>query len=327
MSSRNDTIVLTEEKRFTQDEVQELQMQYKKHAEENRLAWAKNDAERDAGIQEPKNVKKLVDIAYAESKTEDEKRWHMLDIYYPEEELSLVKDGKYPVIVSVHGGGWFYGNKELYRLYTMTLATFGFAVVNFNYRLSPEYKYPSGFCDVCSVMDFVAKHAEQYSFDLERVYMVGDSAGAQLASQYSIFATNPEYRKLFAFSEQIEVVVPKKVALNCGVYDVGKRFQMDELCYWYIPTMIDSKLAVSYFRLLDYMTKDFPPTYLMMSVNDPLGVHTAEIKEKLEALSIPFEYREVGQDEPKDGHVFHLDLRSENGKRVNREEMEFFKNV
>lgn len=72
------------------------------------------------------------------------------------------------------------------------------------------------------------------------------------------------------------------------------------------------------------MTKDFPATYLMLSVNDPLAKHTESMKQKLQAFSIPFVFREFGQDEAADGHVFHLNLRSENGKRANREEMEFF---
>lgn len=302
----------------------DLLQSYKEQAQKNRQEWAKNDALRDAGIKEPEHVKKITDITYVDSETEDEKIWHLLDIYYPEDEKSLVKDGKYPVIVSVHGGGWFYGDKELYRLYTMTLATYGFAVVNFNYRLSPEYQYPAGFTDVCMVMDYLAKHAEQYELDLQRMYMVGDSAGAQLTSQYSIFATNQSYRELFPFGRDVEIIVPKKIALNCGVYDGGLLFQTDEISNWYIPFTIQRNLAASYFRVLDYMTKDFPATYLMLSVNDPLAKHTESMKQKLQALSIPFVFREFGQDEATDGHVFHLNLRSENGKRANREEMEFF---
>ena len=34
-------------------------------------------------------------------------------------------------------------DKELYQFYCMSLAERGFAVVNFTYRLAPEYKYPA----------------------------------------------------------------------------------------------------------------------------------------------------------------------------------------
>ena len=85
-------------------------------ANEKRIAWAKSDALRDAGINEPALVKKITDIKYTESETEDEKKSHLMDIYYPTDNNKLVKNDLFPVIVSVHGGGWFYGDKELYRL-------------------------------------------------------------------------------------------------------------------------------------------------------------------------------------------------------------------
>lgn len=304
---------------------------YIQQANQKRREWAQNDAMRDAGIKEPENVKKITDITYAESETEEEKKWHLMDIYYPcfdrqrdKADAEYGKDHRYPVVVSVHGGGWFYGDKELYKLYAMTLAEYGFAVVNFNYRLSPEYPYPAGFMDVCEAMDYLMKHAEQYCLNMERVYMVGDSAGAQLVSQYSIYATNQNYRELFSDCSNFQYVVPKKVVLNCGIYDVGTLYG-EELCNWYLPSSMHKNLAAGFFRLLDYLTKDFPETYLMLSVNDSLAKHTAPMKKKLEELGIPFVYREFGQDEPADGHVFHLNLRSVNGRLANREEMDFFK--
>ena len=39
-----------------------------------------------------------------------------------------------PVIVSFHGGGWVYGDKNVYQFYCMELAKRGFAVVNYSYN-------------------------------------------------------------------------------------------------------------------------------------------------------------------------------------------------
>lgn len=317
---------------FETDNLDEKLLQkFIKKANWRRNAWAKSDALRDAGIKEPEGVNKIADISYAESDTEDEKKWHLLDIYYPAddtiqdvENMNYARAGKYPVIVSVHGGGWFYGDKELYKLYTMTLATYGFAVVNFNYRLSPEYQYPAGFADVCCLMDYLIAHAKEYSLDMEHVYMVGDSAGAQLVSQYCIYATNKKYRELFSFSKDILPVLPKKIALNCGVYDVCSMLYEDEVVDWYLPFDMKKNTEISLFKMLDFMTKDFPETYLMLSVNDDLAKHTIPMKNKLREFDIPFVYREFGQDEQSDGHVFHLNLKSRNGQIANHEEMKFF---
>ena len=58
------------------------------------------------------------------------------------------------MIVNIHGGGYFYGDKELYRFYCMHLAEYGFAVINYNYRLSPENKFPAPLEDTFSVFFF-----------------------------------------------------------------------------------------------------------------------------------------------------------------------------
>jgi acetyl esterase/lipase len=291
-------------------------------ADNMRQEWAQSDAERDKGLKEPENIEKKLNITYAASATEDEEVWHLTDIYYPGEE----RKETFPVIVSVHGGGWFYGDKELYRFYTMQLAAMGFAVVNFNYRRSPEYHYPAGFMDVCSLMHFLQEHKEEYRLDMEQLFIVGDSAGAQLASQYGIFATNPEYRRLFDEISDFTAPIPKKMALNCGIYDLGEIFRKDvKICDWYLPECIKKKEAISFFRIMEYMTKDFPPVYLMASVNDSLAKHSLPMKQRLEELEVPVIFREFGEDAPEDGHVFHLNMRSENGKRCNQEEIEFFK--
>lgn len=291
-----------------------------KRTEEMSKLWAKSDALRDEGVTVPQGVRLVCDIPYTDSNTEDEKIWHMTDIYYPEKEME-----KYPVIVSVHGGGWFYGDKELYRLYTSYLASKGFAVVNFNYRRAPKYNYPCGFMDVCSVMDFINKNADKYKLDLNRLYMVGDSCGAQLVSQYCIYVTSEEYRRLFDFSDSLNVPKPVKVALNCGVYAMNNLYDAnDELCYFYLPDNMSDSLFKSFYNILDYLNKDFPETYLMLSVNDGLAIHTAPLKDKLTELGVEFVFREFGEDNVNDGHVFHLNMNSENGKQCNEEEINFF---
>jgi len=284
-----------------------------------RIAWAEGDAKRDAGVPEPEGIRKVEDIVYTDSATKEEEPWHLTDIYYPEP-----WEGKdYPVIVSIHGGGWFYGDKKLYGLYTKYLASKGFAVVNFNYRLAPEYKYPCGFLDCCRLMDFLAKNAEAYRLDLRRLYMVGDSAGAQLVSQYSMFATSAEYRSLFEDAKKLTAPVPAKVALNCGIYEIFGR-EDSRVSDNYLPEKLSEPLEESLVHILNYVNKDFPETFLMASVNDPLLPASGVLKKRLEKASVPHENHEYGHTNPADAHVFHVNLRSEEGQRCNKEELEFF---
>ena len=144
-----------------------------------------SDTERDAGLKMPEDVERFDDIQYG-----PDEKWNVLDVYLPKERtkggerqegrglpkeesrsgkgsLSGKEEGGLPVIVSVHGGGWVYGDKELYQFYCMSLAQRGFAVVNFTYRLAPEHKYPAQIEDVNRVMEWIFQNGAQYGLDRE----------------------------------------------------------------------------------------------------------------------------------------------------------------
>ena len=89
-----------------------------------RSSWKVSDAERDAGLTTPLDIVRYDDIVYG-----TDPKWQSLDVYRPK----ACEDRKLPVIVSVHGGAWVYGDKELYQYYCMDLAQRGFAVVNFTF--------------------------------------------------------------------------------------------------------------------------------------------------------------------------------------------------
>ena len=174
-----------------------------------RWAFKRGDDKRDAGLTTPEEIRRFDDLRYGK-----DPKWNVLDVYRPKE-----AEGKLPVIVSVHGGGWVYGDKERYQYYCMSLARQGFAVVNFTYRLAPKYKFPAQLEDTNAVFCWLMDNAGTYGLDTTRIFGVGDSAGAHLLGLYSCICTNPAYAARFAFSPP-EGFAPKALALNCGVYDV-----------------------------------------------------------------------------------------------------------
>jgi len=91
------------------------------------------DRKRDRAIPLPAGVTQCRNLSYG-----PHGKWSRLDVYYPEGTQEPL-----PTIVSIHGGGFVYGTKEIYRRYCMDMARRGFAVVNFNYRLAPENRFPA----------------------------------------------------------------------------------------------------------------------------------------------------------------------------------------
>lgn len=69
-----------------------------------------DDAKRDEGLTTPDDIKRFDNIRYGLHERK------ILDVYRPKGQ-----EGRLPVIVSVHGGGWVYGNKEIMQFYCMSL--------------------------------------------------------------------------------------------------------------------------------------------------------------------------------------------------------------
>ena len=182
-----------------------------------RIRASKSDRVRDAAIPLPEGIVQCRNISYGSHGEEN-----LLDVYYPDNASAPL-----PTIVSIHGGGYVYGNKEIYRRYGMDLAKRGFAVVNFNYRLAPKWKFPTPLADANAVLHWVVQNAVRYHLDPSRIFLVGDSAGAQLASQYAAIHTNPEYAALFRL--KLPKVRIRALGLNCGMYDLVSNWDSDGL--------------------------------------------------------------------------------------------------
>jgi len=246
-------------------------------------------------------------------------KWNLLDVYYPRGTSQPL-----PTIVNIHGGGYVYGTKEESKYYCMDLARRGFAVVNFSYRLAPKIKFPVAVIETNAVMQWVCANAAEYFIDLNNIFFTGDSAGAQIASQYSAMITNPEYAGLF------DIAIPRfklrAVALNCGMYDahqvpkpplsglIGNYFGKD---HWVHGDRIDT---------LKYVNKDFPPAFIASAVHDFLLSHARPMFEFLQKKGIESVYEVYGsEDQKKIGHVFNLDILSPEAQRCTERECAFFR--
>ena len=277
------------------------------------------DKKRDAGQTTPSDIIRYDNIIYGE----DAKwpKWQLLDVYRPKG-----VEGKLPVIVSVHGGGWVYGTKDVYQFYCMRLAQRGFAVVNFSYRLAPEVIFPAALEDIEKVFVWICNNSEQYGFDLNNVFAVGDSAGGHLLSLYASAVSNEEYVKNYPFIHKKNLNL-RGVALNCGKYKLktpGDDKNITLLVKGYLPhhgtdeelNMVDGSAHV---------TKDFPPAFVMTCKGDFLFHQAAFMTKALEEAGVEYEYHCYGSDEKPLWHVFHCDPKLEEAVVCNDDECAFFK--
>lgn len=104
-------------------------------------------------------------------------------VYWP------VTGKKLPALVYLHGGGWVFGNIASVDRTCRNLANSAeCVVVNVDYRLAPEHKYPAPAEDAYAVVAYVAAHPDEFSADASRIAIAGDSAGGNLATVACLMA-------------------------------------------------------------------------------------------------------------------------------------------
>ena len=274
----------------------------------------KSDRKRDAAIALPEGVTECRNISYGCHGKDN-----LLDVYYPKGTTAPL-----PTIVSIHGGGYVYGSKEIYRRYGMDMARRGFAFVNFNYRLAPKWKFPTPLADTNAVLEWVCKNARRYFLDPQRIILVGDSAGAQLASQYAAMHVNPEYAALFHLD--MAKVNIRALGLNCGMYDLPAQASGPRkgLALDYLGKHIcndDPRLKV-----LEAIGPAYPPAYLTTACHDFLRDCAEPMFRCLTDRGIAAEWKCYGTETNEAvGHVFHVTIALPEATQCNDDAATFFR--
>jgi len=106
----------------------------------------------------------------------------VLDIFRPE----LAQNA--PVLIFLHGGAFVDGSKsrtpEIYSNVLRYFSRHGFVGINIEYRLLPDFKYPSATEDLDLAMQWVHQNIHLYGGDEHKIFIMGHSAGAAHSSDY-----------------------------------------------------------------------------------------------------------------------------------------------
>jgi acetyl esterase len=122
-------------------------------------------------------IKVTKDLAYGKHDRQK------VDVYQPEGKKGL------PILAFFHGGGYVGGARdtspETHGNVLYYFANNGFLGVNADFRLAPEFQWPSGGQDVAAVVRWLKENAAKYGGDPNRIYLMGTSAGSSHIAQYA----------------------------------------------------------------------------------------------------------------------------------------------
>ncbi|MCL2630896.1 MAG: alpha/beta hydrolase [Firmicutes bacterium] len=258
-----------------------------------------------------------------------------LDIYYPKD-----YEGKLPVLVNVHGGGYVRGDKRFRSGIANFFASHGWFVVNTNYRLAPKATFPAATEDTLNALNYINNEdfVNKYPIDLSRLVVSGDSAGGYYAAHSVASATNSELQEKLNLPKYEGAKVTALLTF-CAPYDLMKCFTKKTPLNVTVD-ITNSVFGTSYktneiddtfmytdeVNVLAYLTKDFPKTLSIAAVND--GICGGQLDGAISA----FEKAGISHDfylmeEKGDGHCTHLLPFKKGTKPVMEKVIEFLESV
>lgn len=124
---------------------------------------------------------KKLDVAY-----DDQSIRQKFDIFYPDETSRDL-----PVVFYIHGGGFEMGDKRSGYIFSVIRGLKqGYAVGSINYRLSYEKPFPACVDDVRNAIRYIRLHARELRIDPDRIGVIGESAGGNLAAMLAVNPTS-----------------------------------------------------------------------------------------------------------------------------------------
>jgi acetyl esterase len=99
-------------------------------------------------------------------------------------------------VVFFHGGGWVICSLDTHDNLARDICRAADAVVvSVDYRMAPEYRYPTAVHDSFAATKWVADNAASLNIDATRLALCGDSAGGNLSAWCRRWPATPEARQ------------------------------------------------------------------------------------------------------------------------------------
>ena len=139
---------------------------------------------------------------------------------------------KAPVLVAVHGGGWQIGDRSIYQHWGPYLASRGYALFAIEYRLMKPgmTTWPGAAYDVKAAVQFVRANAAKLGVDLDRIALIGDSAGGHLSALVALAGDEPLLSTQYREDPQAGVSCAVKAVIGFyGVYDMQAQWEHDQI--------------------------------------------------------------------------------------------------
>lgn len=200
-----------------------------------------------------------------------------------------------PCVINFHGGGWVQGNPEQSGwLASRVAARANAVVISPAYRLAPEELFPAGVEDCWEALTWVVAHADDLGISAERIAVMGDSAGGNLAAVMSLLARDaggPELRAQVLIYPGVEMYDKWPSEIRNADAPVLTSANMRAFGHLYLGEAYGTDdFRASPIRAESH--KGLPKAFILTAEHDPLLDNGAHYRDVLVGAGVPVRYAE-----------------------------------
>jgi len=247
------------------------------------FAQESDSAKTYKAVEYPAGYTAKIDVVYTKVKDWEGK----MDIYMAPNETKPT-----PVVINIHGGGWNHGEKESQTGFN-TFFKAGFAVANIEYRLTPQATAPAAVEDTRCALIYLIKNAKALNIDVNRIVIMGGSAGGHLALMGGLLANDHRFDGNCPGVENIKVaaIIDKYGITDVWDWGYGSDVTSKSATRWLGDKAKDQKFAASV-SPMTYVDKNSPPTFIVHGNADPTVPYQQSVKlhAKLVAAGVKTEF-------------------------------------
>ena len=212
-------------------------------------------------------------------------------LYLPSSEKNL------GLCVFIHGGGWVFHNLDDYDDICRRLAMqSGHAVLSIDYRLAPEFPFPTPLEDCLTATRWAYENAESLGCDASRMVVCGDSAGGNLSTLVAQHSGVEFKMQLLIYPATDARCISESYRKNA----LGYLLTAPAMTWFYghylsgsgssssgaSPGSVDDP-KVSPLLASDEVLAKMPPTFIITAEYDPLCDEGEQYAKRLSDLGVP----------------------------------------
>lgn len=226
---------------------------------------------------------------------------HFIRIFRPSNHSEAAEENcvRAPVLVYLFPGAWMLGSVNASHEQCAKFAQrHNFLVMCADYRQAPEHVFPTAYLDARASIRWAYQHAAEYGGDVENFFVLGESAGANLAAAFvaqnsdSAFVTAAERVYITALALVYGPYAPRLNTSSCKrakcgiltlrtirwgwqMYSANQVHKFTQLNYTFAPL-----------HTPDALLRLFPPTVFSAGHYDPLFDESAHFAGKLKEAGV-----------------------------------------